>query len=559
MNTTCHKSIAWALSLMAAAALTAIGCTKAEPEPQPEPDPVFETDLTFECSFTEVTDTSVSAEVKPSANSEYYYYTLVAQDQFEGDTATIKSILSGFTDIAVADGVTLADVIRSKARKGISSETFTGLDILEPYYLFVFQLNPEGAFGNAATFEVTTDTDMDKFDFEFEVTDIICWDAYVSVKPTDKYSKYIMDVLPCEQVDSFDDETAFIKSNIKKWGSYLPLVNRKGDAEGDYSTLYPDSDYYVVAYGYDLDRDKITTSLRKYKFSTNPVSYLQNFSIEVKPLSLTCVNGSVIFKPTADNVDNSVKMKFFSGIIPDANIEGDLKETLQSVIDLTIEDMLNRFPSYSREDLVNGILSKGNAVQRSNHMTPETDYTGAAVLIDKDGLIVSGPWSAGFTTPAYTLSECVTDAEMPAYYDGDEVVKLQTNALYVGNIIVKMVLTEKSQDTKNCYMAMVRGDYSDAAEYPDTEVIPSILDASPSGIQPDKPIYMYTPWSANPEDGVWTMLSVGQDADGNWSKVSRRVYTITRDGANPPEEFINRNNAQDNEPAAMKEWRYPAL
>lgn len=537
----------------------AVGCAKPEPEPQPEPEPepeeeVFETDLTFECNFSEITDVSIKAEITPSANTEYYYAYLVSKEQFSTDSLEMDKTMKMFEQTAAEDGVSVEDVIKSRSKKGKSAAEFYELTYLTEYYLCVFQLNAEGDTGNFVRFETSTASDIDKFSLDITVEDIACWTAKVTVKSSDQFEKYLYNVVDKETFSKFKSDQEYIENYLKSNEPYIPLLLQKGESSSEWDTFYDDTEYYVLAFGYNLDEKKITTSLIKKEFKTEPISYIENLNIDISVLSQpTSVSANLSLNPSSSNLEAS-QIKYFTAAYLTSSITEGNKDQIQALIDKAINDKCNRYPGYAREYIISTLLSSGRYTLRLTNLQPSTEYTAFGVMLDKNGKIAGDLFTKNFTTKDYVVSEATVDAELSAYYDGDEVVKLQQNALYPGNIIMKTVMTHKDDDVKTPYYTFALGDYTDTEKYPDIALIPSIINASPNGIQLDKPIYLFAGWPKNENDKTWTMLIVGIDKDNNYTKVVRKKYEITREGANPPEEYVNRGNSEEVPPIEIKQF-----
>lgn len=517
---------------------------------------VFDTDLTFECAFTEIKDISLKAEVTPSVNSEYYYCYIVEKEKFSSEEDEMGRIMREFIQASQIDGVELVDVIQSRSKKGKSTNEFTDLNFSTEYYVCVFQLNAEGKTGNFAKFDVTTASDIDKFSLEITVDEIACWSANVGVKSSDRFEKFLYDVVDAETFGKFKTDEAYIKDYLKRNKVYLPLMLQKDESVSDWEDLYSDTEYYVLAFGYNLDENKVTTSLIKKQFKTEPLSYIQDFSLEITILPLlTSVTAAASLKPTSSNYDEKV-LKYFCGAFKTSTLNEDLKSFIQKIIDQTIDSKCSSFPMYDRKFITNTLLSKWNNTLRYNALEANTEYTVFGVLMDSNGKIAGEVFTKNFTTKEYIVSSANVDAELLAYYDGDEVVKLQQNALYPGNIILKTVLSKQDENVKKAYYTLALGDYTDENEYPDIKLISSIINGSPSGIQLNKPMHLFVSWPDDIENNKkWTMLTVGMDENNNYTKVTRKIYEITREGADDPQDYLDRKASAGEERAYRLESR----
>ena len=111
-------------------------------------------------------------------------------------------------------------------------------------------------------------------------------------------------------------------------------------------------------------------------------------------------------------------------------------------------------------------------------LTPETEYTPFAVCMNLDGTMAGNVFTGEpFTTPQATLSSALATVEMVTFYYCDEVAA-STPGLesYVGqNLLVLDLKIQPNTDTANWYFLCATSDYTDTKQYPEEEVLTTIL------------------------------------------------------------------------------------
>lgn len=510
---------------------------KVTDEGNPADGGPFGTNLTFQFSVSEVSDVSAVIEVKPSSDTELYYTTVVTESDFTTEQELMEQVVEKFRQQAASDQVSLADVIFSQCKYGTFKKEYEELDVLSDYMVVAFQITESGETGNFASESFATLTDMDKFGFEFNVENLGPWVCDNIVTPTDLYKTYIADFYSADELDKWKDEE-FMEYYIKEYEQYLPLMMRKGQIELTNDMLFPGQRTYAFAFGYDNKTKKITTKLHKYEIKVPTVDFVSNFKASVRASKITSVSATVVFMPSADNLE-SLRLKYMYGITPKEQLSGaTLKNVIQGQINQNIKDMKGRFPGYKQEEIVNALLAKGTKNMEYFNLKPAAEYTAWAVLTDAQGTIYGEVSHSDFRTLDYVLSDAEIDGDVTAYYDGDEVLKLEPNALYVGNAIIRVELSKVS-DGAEAYFCVVTGDYSDEQIMADVDLISVIVQSSPNKPVVGKQYHAFSSWDKKEEIDK-TLLMVVKDKQGNFSKVVRKLYHLTREGANPPEEYVNR-------------------
>lgn len=174
-------------------------------------------------------------------------------------------------------------------------------------------------------------------------------------------------------------------------------------------------------------------------------------------------------------------------------------------------------------------LSGGSQIEMSP-LDPGTEYVVVA-MGDTNGYPTTEPfYSETFTTPEKTENNIEVSLEYDKYFDGSELAALYPD--YFSDAAGYAVLPVKpsvSGPVANFYYGAYIGDYMDDYFYDDDYLISELTYDGAQGSE--------TYFFGLPYDEASTLLAVGEDADGNFTKVWRELVTLTQDGVSPTSEF----------------------
>ena len=123
-----------------------------------------------------------------------------------------------------------------------------------------------------------TDTPEEVAEFAIAVSEITATSARVAITPKSKYIKYYFDVLRADYYRVYHEQYGFqrfINATINALSSKdnitsdeaLALLLSMGNATYDFNSLDPDTEYYVVVMGLDIN-GRITTEVYSKSFNT---------------------------------------------------------------------------------------------------------------------------------------------------------------------------------------------------------------------------------------------------------------------------------------------------
>lgn len=281
---------ALALCLMFAAVLT--GCHK---EPVTTPNEPNEPDVpkplvkgSFEVTFDEVTEDTITVTITPSEEVDYYYACLAS------DT---EKYLGGEDEIIVLDQLSQPNAEQLIVR-GEQTLTFGGLIAHSHYRLLYFQYDSEQKtiFGDLLRSDRITTPDGTE-QFAIDVTNITGISADVKITPNDPNMSYFWWIEEKVQYDEWFDssDNLLIQNDFGFWQYYADLEGldwkevmnwdltdgvTEDSSDSLYNLLMWDNEYMVYVYGLDSDGNLLTQMTKKH-FKTNPKPAAKDVTFDI--------------------------------------------------------------------------------------------------------------------------------------------------------------------------------------------------------------------------------------------------------------------------------------
>lgn len=281
---------AFALCLMFAAVLT--GChkesvtTPSEPNEPDVPKPLVKG--SFEVTFDEVTEDTITVTITPSEEVDYYYACLAS------DT---EKYLGGEEELIVLDQLSQPNAEQLIVR-GEQTLTFGGLIAHSHYRLLYFQYDSEqkDIFGELLRSERITTHDGTE-QFAIVVTNITGISADVKITPNDTEMSYFWWIEEKVQYDEWFDnsDNLLIQNDFGFWQYYADLEGldwkevmnwdltdgvTEDSSDSLYNLLMWDNEYMVYVYGLDSDGNLLTQMTKKH-FKTNPKPAAKDVTFDI--------------------------------------------------------------------------------------------------------------------------------------------------------------------------------------------------------------------------------------------------------------------------------------
>ena len=323
--------------------------------------------------------------------------------------------------------------------------------------------------------------------------------------------------------DAMTDD-AIICEILNLYGSMAEWFTYTGPttitSSGDFGTLVPGTDYYVLAFGYA--DGAAATELTKHKFTTDPEGdpTANTFAFDIS--GVTARSASIQVEPS----DKSVR--YIWDIVTDAEYKkyGGNAEGIRSYLADYIKGQIDDFFT-TPEEVVSVIGVRGDQWFDYEQLKPATTYYVWAACVDAAGNATATPAvSSAFTTEAAVVSTATATVEFEKYYNGSELYAIDD--VTYKNYNNKAYLPAKvlhSADAAKWYTLYTVTDVGDTELYTDDLLIQYLVtQGTPDG---EERRYGLT-WNAKAY-----ILAVAQDAEGHYGPVFRKSITPSLSGISP--------------------------
>lgn len=492
------------------------GCSKDNTDPSREPEPPHRKPVTFTIAIGDCSEQG--AEVTVTTSSEAVYYCGIhteASLQGVGDQALLEQL-------AVLEG--LSGLLHSEAGRFTVEQTLTP----SVSYKVVVAGYDDGQFtGDLARSESFTVESPQPAAFSFEVRELTYHTAVIDIAPLDGELPYFAEVKEAAKMDQMTDDR-IIESIISLYGPMADFFTYTGAATissaADFGELVPDTEYYVMAFGYA--DGAAATGLVRQKFRTeapaDPTTNVFTFAVDevggrTASVRVTPSQPSVLYVWDVITEENYLKY-------------GGSKDAIDGYLEAYIRDQINEtFPT--KEAVVAVIGVRGEKDNDYEFLMPETTYYVWAVCVDASGNPVAEPaLSEPFTTEKVVVSAATAAIGFDKFYDGSELYKTDpdTYSNYNGKAYLPVTVIH-SEDAVEWYTLYTTTDVGDPSLYTDDILTKNLLSQGTAG---GETRYYAIPWN----ETVY-LLAVAKDADGNCGSVFRRGVTLNPADASPVAEM----------------------
>ncbi len=512
--------------------------TQEEP-PTPPTDEKIDMDFTFE--VVPLKPNTADITIIPSIEGQTWYWCRATEKEFAAAGNEKSKVLGTFLkkDIEYGiqeEGFNHAEAVADISHEGTFTNTIQSLFGSTTYHLLAVAIDPQGnpiSEVTDYTFEsMKTPVSLNTFTIQIPEEKISFASAEITILTTnqDPYTWFMTTSeqgTPEELAETYIEEMGLLLNT-----GYSDIYT--GKQTFTYTNLLePDTDYTIVVFGYEAGR---TTSIESSRFKTLPAGdpTQTTFQFTVNPDRLTARGAEITVTPSDPSV------LYWYEILPSEIFTqyGSEKETISAYL----KEIFTVYgqQGYSIETIVRSFCTRGEAKLSygpealNGILTPETEYTPFAVCMNLDGTMAGNVFTGEpFTTPQATLSSALATVEMVTFYDCDEVAA-STPGLesYVGqNLLVLDLKIQPNTDTANWYFLCATSDYTDTKQYPEEEVLTTILTNVATGATIKNELY---PLLLFPADQKGTFLTVAQDAAGNFGRIERiAVGPLSKSDASP--------------------------
>ena len=295
-------------------------------------------DIDFKISISDLTCNSATVTVTPS-NDGLYYFDIMSEDEL-ADFGSPEGLVTAMINYYVSNGISPADVAAQIASSGEDSYTFK-LSPGTKYIAFAVGINDNFVVNSDAKQEVFTSPEIEttNLTFEFKAEDITALSGSFTITPSDNNAVYMWFLTDQAQADQFGDDFSLSSAVINTVNNpeRPELVDEykvTGEKTFDISWFSPNTDYILMAFGYDEVNGIPNTNLFKYQFTTsditgNPCEVEMSIDIADDYSSVTFNTSEAVYyfwgSMPKDQYDDMIGM----GLNPLRIWEQELKETCE--------------------------------------------------------------------------------------------------------------------------------------------------------------------------------------------------------------------------------------
>lgn len=513
-------------------AMVLTGCN--EEVDGPVVDPIEPEPARLRIELSEPTATEVTMTVTPNGNEFRYHSNIISRESLDANhDSSLEVYLTNLITNEVAwEGMTREEVVARITDAGPSEFTASKLSPRTEYIAFAMALDAEGRIVSdiESTTFWTKRMVLSELSFECEVLKQEIDNVDFTIVPSNDDEEYFVGIRTKAYCDTFADDELLLDDIVAVEGDYL----RFGLAQGAFTatsedfppfTYYtPDTGYELVVFGFSAEQMLPTTGLSRF-----PIRTLKS---ELAPEQCT-------FEATVSGLTVSSASVSITASDPYATYIWD-------VIDAAaMERVKDDFDDYLLEHIHrNGGLENleelrvygDNWNNWMETLEPGTEYYVWAVCADEFGRATAPVrfFSPFETTKAVVSDKASVSITLDNYFNGDEVRAAYPDAPFsagvAGKAYVSLTFAAQGEVTK-WYGALFQEDLSNEEEFSDEDIIRTLTDNT-------KYLYPTTSLYAEVWDTPYTALAFAQDKEGNYTKVVRKVFVFTKEGAAPMSQFV---------------------
>ena len=276
--------------------------------PNEEPTPIPPTKENFQVAIDDVTRSTVTLSVTPSANVNDYICVVEESsvvEEYTQDKFIIATVFQELAAEASSKGKTLAEYMPSVVDNGVIEDvTFSGLSLDTEYYVLVFGVDEKYEACTELTKVAFKTLAIEKSDCSFEIaTDVVDNSVTITVAPSNQelywylctmpkstYDYYVNDVNGYQMSEGYFYEYFFQQDiNSYRGAGYsdaqiIEALIHQGNQQLQASGLNENTEYYILVAGLIMDSEGIVicTDINKASYTTqNAAKSTMTFEIEV--------------------------------------------------------------------------------------------------------------------------------------------------------------------------------------------------------------------------------------------------------------------------------------
>lgn len=500
--------------------------------------PVTKVDCTFDVT-AEVKMNTVDFTVAPSDKNIRWHLMTMMKSMYDGytdpagdykwDTETFyQAYAENEMSQYLAAGYSEAEVMEIMYLQGDQSLYADGLNTQTEYVYLVagFDVDEDNIFlvtDVVMGSYVTEDVAKSSMTFDISVTDVDQMSAAIKITPSTNDETFCWMCQPYDGVQTAEEVMNGVVATNKMWFDmgfmlYTGVQDYTGGPESPfkYSLDMPDTEYYVLAFGYAGD---ITTDPEMVTFRTLPGGSPADCTFEAVVSDVTPY--SVAFEMTpSDNTVYYTADICVAAEYNEAQVVGDIEAGIQQMVQM--QQMFD--PNATVTQVIGMYYWSGKNPMSANSLQPDTEYMLYVCALDaKTGKVAAVQTFDPFvkTSP---LGNVVPGIELVGYYSGDDeagAVFGQPDAT-AGKSIAVVKYTAPAEATA-LFSSIITGDATDLEVYDDAYIMGMISSYYWSQMDMAQPYSFFVlDWEVDN-----TVVAYAEDAAGNQGELARRLIRAT--------------------------------
>lgn len=468
--------------------------------------------------------------IKPSDTEVKYWYAHLTQTDYDIYGQSMPEAVEGYLRWALNyyyySGMSYEDIYNAFSCSGNVSPEYT-LDCNYRYWIAAFAWDEECNITSDIAWEEYRAPGIESDNkITISMTETTSTSVVFDVSTTND-DPYVMLCEPLYRVEGMDDE--YLMWSLVDYYDFTGAIFHGGMTGVTYSDLEPSTDYVILAFGYD--GGSWSTGLTRCDFTTKDPGNAADVTFDISILNLKPTRVDISVVPSDPGV------YYYYDLFPGDWTEDDVREHFESELE---SQLTSGSVSSAQEYWQYTATLIGNDYWTYSVVSGNSYVVGIVVPDMETGTVATTQVSEPFTVPEPVVSDeqCIMDCTK--YYDGDELYaydpvayqSLQGKAL----LIPKPVLTE---GVAHYYYTIVPWNdvYDDESKYTDEGFIRQLT----GGLG-----------QVDLENGRWScqydkeyfLMSVAEDANGNYGKLYRHRFILTKDGASPIDEIVGTSAGQ---------------
>lgn len=472
----------------------------------------------------EVNRAIATVSITPSHEGVAYYNNLITREDFEAYGSDINkaadAVIAKIIDDYAAWDYTLAETFEYNTDYLATQYEFEAMANTE-YVAFAFKWNEKCERMSEVSytwFEVGDIPDSENV-IEVTISDVTQSTFFVETSTTN-LDPYVIFPIEAQEIAKMRTDDAIFRYVLNTYGTSL-LVNYicEGDIKGTFSGLSADTEYAVLAFGYEAG--KRTTPIIRNNITTAKAGDIDACIYNIEITDIDDREAHVSITPSDYSV--TYYWNVFEASMSEEEIKAYIEDSYNSLY-------YGDYWEFSYYELAQGVVNSG-----ISHLKPNTDYKIAIIPMNPDRFEYTGTMRTGgeFKTDMAIIADIKITAGFDAYYDGDEVFAIEPEycSSWQGWVVVPMSVNIEGEASSFLYTMF---SYVEGLENPEIYSDDLIIDNLYNVGAYWSPAYFRGEW-----DKTIMIAAVAFDSDGNPSPVYRSVHTFTRDGAGDAQEFVD--------------------